>query len=617
MDSIDDLLKKYWGYSSFLPHQKEIIASVIEGNDVLAVMATGGGKSLCYQLPALWFGDLTLVISPLISLMKDQVDDLNARGIPAAAYTSAMQYRERGAIETGLKNNTLRLLFISPERCLQPHFLDSLRGSRVRLVAIDEAHCISEWGHDFRPEYRQLAVLKKQFPDTPLIALTATAIPQVRHDIRQQLGLSGLREFIGSFNRRNLQYRVIPKKNSLVTLAGIAGQHRNDSGIVYCLSKKETEELAEDLRKRGYHALAYHAGLSKPVREKVQDDFIHDNVNIICATVAFGMGIDKPDIRYVIHYDIPKSIESYYQETGRAGRDGLPGECILFYSRADVARVRALLESDRSGERHTLQAVRKLQDMTDYCESTTCRRRYLLRYFGEEYPETNCGSCDNCDNPRELADATETARTIIECIRQLPSHFGVELITDVLTGSKSAKIRSYQLDTLPSYNSGKPHSKQQFRTWIHELIRQDYLSREGDIYPVICLSRKSVTVLNGQTRVMLSVPEHKGQKSAAGKSDETIPCDEKLFLLLKDLRKSIADRENVPPYVIFHDRSLREMARVQPRDNGSFRNIVGVGDHKLEKYGPAFIEAIRAFYDNRETDQREHATPGQPGAGTP
>ncbi len=383
-----------------------------------------------------------------------------------------------------------------------------------------------------------------------------------------------------------------------MTLAGIAGQHRNDSGIVYCLSKKETEELAEDLRKRGYHALAYHAGLSKPVREKVQDDFIHDNVNIICATVAFGMGIDKPDIRYVIHYDIPKSIESYYQETGRAGRDGLPGECILFYSRADVARVRALLESDRSGERHTLQAVRKLQDMTDYCESTTCRRRYLLRYFGEEYPETNCGSCDNCDNPRELADATETARTIIECIRQLPSHFGVELITDVLTGSKSAKIRSYQLDTLPSYNSGKPHSKQQFRTWIHELIRQDYLSREGDIYPVICLSRKSMTVLNGQTRVMLSVPEHKGQKSAPGKSDETIPCDEKLFLLLKNLRKSIADRENVPPYVIFHDRSLREMARVQPRDNGSFRNIVGVGDHKLEKYGPEFIEAIQAFQDS-------------------
>ena len=605
MDSIEGLLKKYWGFSSFLPHQKEIIESVIGGNDVLAVMATGGGKSLCYQLPALYLGGLTLVISPLISLMKDQVDDLNARGIPAAAYNSSLQYRERAAIENDLKNNTLRLLFISPERCLQPHFLDSLGSSPVRLVAVDEAHCISEWGHDFRPEYRQLAVLKKQFPGVPLIALTATAIPQVRKDICQQLGLSGSSEFIGSFNRRNLRYRVIAKKNSLVTLAGYAGQHRNDSGIVYCLSKKETEDLAEDLRKRGYNALAYHAGLSKPVREKVQDDFIHDNVNIICATVAFGMGIDKPDIRYVIHYDIPRSIESYYQETGRAGRDGLPGECILFFSRADVARVRALLESDRSCERQNPVATRKLQDMTDYCESTTCRRKYLLRYFGEGYPETTCGSCDNCDNPREMADATGTARTIIGCVRQLPSHFGIELITDVLTGSKSTKVRSYQLDCLPSYNSGKPHGKQQYRTWIHELIRQGYLSREGDKYPVIALSPRGMALLDGHDRVMLSVPEREPPKAASSqRSDDNVPFDERLFLHLKNLRKSLADQEKVPPYVIFHDRSLKEMARVKPRDSGSFSTIAGVGDHKREKYGPAFIEAIRAFHDKGETDRR-------------
>ncbi len=595
MDSIDELLKKYWGYRTFLPHQKEIITSVLEGNDVLAVMATGGGKSLCYQLPALSLGGLTLVISPLISLMKDQVDDLTARGIPAAAYNSSLQYRERAAIESGLKNNNLRLLFVSPERCLQPRFLDSLAGADVRLIAIDEAHCISEWGHDFRPEYRQLAVMKKQFPDIPLIALTATAIPQVRKDIRQQLGLAGAYEYIGSFNRRNLQYRVIPKKNSLVTLAGYIGQHRNDSGIVYCLSKKETEELAEDLRKRGYNALAYHAGLSKPVREKVQDDFIHDNVNIICATVAFGMGIDKPDIRYVIHYDIPKSIESYYQETGRAGRDGLPGECLLFFSRSDVNRVRALLESDASDERHNPMAIRKLRDMTDYCESTTCRRRYLLNYFGEEYPEKNCGSCDNCDNPQEQVDSTETARTIIGCVRELPSHFGIELITDVLTGAKSAKIRSYQLDKLPSYRSGTGHSKQQYRIWIHELIRQDYLSREGDKYPVICLSSRSITVLNGQDRVMLPVPEGNLQRSPVRTGDDTASFDEKLFLQLKNLRKSLADQAHVPPYVIFHDTSLKEMARVKPGDSSSFRIIGGVGDHKLEKYGPAFIAAIRAF----------------------
>jgi ATP-dependent DNA helicase RecQ len=604
MDTIDELLKKYWGYRSFLPHQREIITSVLERNDVLAVMATGGGKSLCYQLPALSLGGLTLVISPLISLMKDQVDDLTARGIPAAAYNSSLQYRERAAIESGLKNNNLRLLFVSPERCLQPRFLDSLAAADVRLVAIDEAHCISEWGHDFRPEYRQLAVLKKQFPTIPLIALTATAIPQVRNDIRQQLGLAGAHEYIGSFNRQNLEYRVIPKKNSRVTLAGYVGQHRHDSGIVYCLSKKETEELAEDLRKRGYNALAYHAGLSKPVREKVQDDFIHDNVNIICATVAFGMGIDKPDIRYVIHYDIPKSIESYYQETGRAGRDGLPGECLLFFSRSDVNRVRSLLESDASDERHNPLAIRKLQDMTDYCESTSCRRRYLLGYFGEEYPEKNCGSCDNCDNPKEQVDSTETARTIIECVRQLPSHFGTELITDVLTGAKSARIRSYQLDRLSSYNAGSRYSKQQFRIWIHELIRQDYLSREGDKYPVVCLSLRSIPLLNGQDRVMLSVPERELLKPAppARKCDDKILFDEDLFLQLKQLRKSLADQGNVPPYVIFHDTSLREMARVQPEDRGSFRTIGGVGDHKLEKYGPAFIAAIRAHREAQGPD---------------
>ncbi|MFY9801207.1 MAG: DNA helicase RecQ [Methanoregula sp.] len=598
MALIDDMLKKYWGFGSFLPHQKEIIESVISGNDTLAIMATGGGKSLCYQLPALCLGGLTLVISPLISLMKDQVDDLNARGIPAAAWNSSLDYRKRLAIENRLKNNTLPLLLVSPEKCMQPHFLDSLKGSQVRLIAIDEAHCISEWGHDFRPEYRQLAVMKKQFPGIPLVALTATAIPQVRTDIREQLGLTNPREFIGSFNRHNLHYRVIPKKNSLVTLVNYIGQHKNDSGIVYCFSKKETEELSGELRKRGYNALAYHAGLPKPVREKVQDEFIHDNVKIICATVAFGMGIDKPDIRYVIHYDIPKSIESYYQETGRAGRDGLAGECVLFYSRADAHKVRALLESDGSDERHTRLALKKLRDMTGYCESTQCRRKYLLTYFGEEYAQENCGSCDNCDNPLQQEDGTETTRTILECVRQLPSHFGIEIITDVLTGSRSAKIRSYQLDSLPSYHSGKGHSKQQYRTWIHELIRQDYLSREGDKYPVIRLSPRSMNVLNGQDRVMLPVPERQVPPATAPrKQDDDTPFDEKLFLQLKDLRKSIADRGHVPPYVIFHDKSLKEMARIKPRNNESFRAVTGVGDHKLEKYGPEFIAAIQAFHD--------------------
>jgi ATP-dependent DNA helicase RecQ len=594
MDTADELLKKYWGYLRFLPHQKEIIGSILKGNDTIAIMATGGGKSLCYQLPALYLGGLTVVISPLISLMKDQVDDLNARGIPAAAYNSALEYRERIRIENELREGSLRLLFISPEKCMQPNFLDSLGAAPVRLIAIDEAHCISEWGHNFRPEYRQLAQLKKAFPHVPLVALTATAIPDVRRDICEQLGLSGAREFVGSFNRHNLQYRIVPKKNPMVFCANYIGQHRNDSGIIYCLSKKETEEIASDLRKRGFKAEAYHAGLSKQVREKVQDGFIRDTINIVCATVAFGMGIDKPDVRYVIHYDLPKSVESYYQETGRAGRDGQYSECILLYSRGDYTRVRSMLEHDDSGERNLRIALKKLQDLTEYCETTTCRRKFLLSYFGEEYTEENCASCDNCDHPPDMIDGTEPATMIVGCVQQLPSRFGIELIADVLRGSKSTKIHDYQLDRLPAYGSGKKYSKVQYRTWINELVRQGYLDRTGDKYPVICCTGKSEELLKGRARVMLPVPERETTKRPAPAAPvSTSAEDAALFLRLKSLRKTIADRNGVPPYVIFPDRSLHEMASARPGDRESFSRISGVGEYKLEKYGPEFMEEIR------------------------
>ncbi len=598
---IDELLKKYWGYSSFLPHQKEIIESLLQGQDTLALMATGGGKSLCYQLPALCLGGLTIVISPLISLMKDQVDDLITRGIPAAAYNSTLEYREREEIEKSLGNNTLRLLYVSPEKCMQQNFISMLGSLPVRLIAIDEAHCISEWGHDFRPEYRQLSVLKKKFPSVPVIALTATAIPEVRKDIKNQLGLSGANEFIGSFNRKNLQYRVLQKNNPQEMLISYIGQHRNDSGIVYCFSKRETEEIAEELRKHGFKSGAYHAGLQKSAREKIQDDFIHDNIKIVCATVAFGMGIDKPDVRYVIHYDLPKSIESYYQETGRAGRDGQPGECILFYRPGDVSRVRSLLESDGSGERHVRMALRKLQDMTRYAESAICRRKYLLNYFGEEYSGDNCASCDTCNHPRELADGSENAKIIIQCVKQLPSNFGIELITDVITGSKSSRIRNYHLDTLPVYNSGSMYNKQQYRTWIGELIREGFLARTGDKYPVIRVTHTSDRVLNHGTRVMLSVPGSGQEKIVPHERSVCITGgEEKLFLHLKILRKSIADKGRVPPYVIFPDKSLREMAHTRPRDPDQFRNIPGVGEIKLEKYGSVFISAIKTFCEENK-----------------
>ena len=593
MDTTGALLHKYWGSSAFLPHQEEVIAAVLAGHDTLAILATGGGKSLCYQLPALYLSGLTLVISPLISLMKDQVDDLNARGIPAAAWNSTLDYRDRLRLEEGLRDGSLRLLFVSPEKCMQPNFLSSLTHAPVRLIAIDEAHCISEWGHNFRPEYRQLAQIRKYFPGIPLIALTATAVPEVRRDIREQLLLTGAREFVGSFNRTNLRYRVVPKKNPLVFLVDYLGQHRGDSGIVYCLSREETEEVAGELKRRGFAALAYHAGLPKQVREEVQDAFIKDRVQVVCATVAFGMEIDKPDVRFVIHYDLPKTLEGYYQETGRAGRDGQYSECILLYSRGDFARVRSMLEHDDNAGQRLRIGLAKLQDMAEYCETTGCRRKFLLTYFGEEYPEENCGSCDTCDHPPDMADCTDAAKTIAACVKQLPSNFGIELVADVLRGSKSTKIQEYGLMSLPAYGTGKKYSKAQYRTWINELVRQGFLARAGDKYPVIRCTPRTDELLRGRCRVMLPVPEAGEAKGGTVPAALPGPGDEALFLRLKALRKEIADGHGVPPYVIFPDRSLREMTAARPRDLAGFGAVFGVGEFKREQYGRVFLEEIR------------------------
>lgn len=422
MKELIELLEKYWGFHTFLPLQKEIIESLLSGHDTVAIMATGSGKSLCYQLPAVYLGGLTIVISPLISLMKDQVDDLNARGIPATSYNSSLVRSAREKTGIDLKNNNVRLLFISPEKCMQPMFLESLKELPVTLIAIDEAHCISEWGHHFRPEYRHLSALKLHFPHVPVVALTATAIPEIRKDINIQLGLSNPREFVSSFNRSNLHYNVLPKKDTLKVLLNYVGQHRNDSGIVYCLSKKDTEKIASTLQKNGFNALPYHAGLSSEIRRKTQDAFVHGAVPIICATIAFGMGIDKPNVRYVIHYDLPKTIESYYQETGRAGRDGQPSECILFYSRGDIFKIRYLLERDGFNEHQAEIALSKLQDMIQYCESSSCRRKLMLNYFGEDYPGNNCGSCDNCLQPGEITANYEYTEKTFTSASQLLSH---------------------------------------------------------------------------------------------------------------------------------------------------------------------------------------------------
>ena len=592
MATIHDILRQYWGSSSFLPLQEEIIGSVLSGNDTLAILATGSGKSLCYQLPALYLGGLTLVISPLISLMKDQVDDLQARGIPAAAWNSTLDPRERSRITEGISDGSLRLLFISPEKCLQPGFLSSLASARVRLIAIDEAHCISEWGHNFRPEYRQLARIKEVFPGIPLIALTATAVPGVRRDIRQQLKMEHAREFTGSFNRKNLRYRVIPKKNPQVFLADYLGQHREETGIVYCLSRSETETVAGDLQRRGFSAAAYHAGLSRQERERVQESFIRDRVQVVCATVAFGMGIDKPDVRFVIHYDLPKTLEGYYQETGRAGRDGQYSECVLLYSRGDVARVRVMLEHDDSGSQHFRIAAKKLQDMAEYCETTGCRRKFLLTYFGEDYPKENCGSCDTCDHPAEMTDCTDAAKLIAGCVKQLPRNFGIDLIADVLRGSKSEKARQYHLTSLPAYGTGKKYSKAQYRTWIQEMVRQGFLSRAGEQYPVIGCTTRTDEIVKNRCRVMLPAPEDAAVQRRPSPDVVPVHGSEDLFLRLKALRKEIAEENRVPPYVIFPDRTLQELASRRPSGMADLSTVFGIGAVKREKYGMAFLAEI-------------------------
>jgi len=394
-----NLLRKYWGYATFLPLQESIINAVLAGQDTLAILATGSGKSICYQVPGLCLGGLTVVISPLIALMKDQADDLNARGILAAACTGTLDYRERAKVITDIKEGRLQFLFISPEKATQAGFLEILTTAPVHLIAIDEAHCISEWGHYFRPEYRKLARFRDYFPGVPVIALTATAIPEVRKDICRQLGLVHVQEFVGSFNRENLTYKVTEKKNPLILITDILSRHKNEPGIIYCMSRKTTVELTGELRKKGFTARAYNAGISAPVRAGIQDAFLNNTVQIICATVAFGMGIDKPDVRFVVHYDLPKTIESYYQETGRAGRDGKPAECILFHSKTDVEKIRNLLSYGCKNSQTVKMARDKFRDLCHFCEITSCKRSFLLAYFGEGQGPNGCAICETCMHP--------------------------------------------------------------------------------------------------------------------------------------------------------------------------------------------------------------------------
>ena len=586
-------LQKYFGYSAFRHDQEAIITELLEGNDVLALMPTGGGKSLCYQLPAVLLNGLTIVISPLIALMKDQVDALNLGGIPAAFYNSSQSPNEQQDIINRLKNNQIRLLYLAPERLFanESKLISFLQSLPVCLIAIDEAHCISHWGHDFRPEYLMLAGLKNEFPKIPVIALTATADKLTRKDILEKLALHQPKQFVSSFNRANITYRVSAKKSSLNQVLDFLETRKDDSGIIYCLSRKSTEAMAEDLNASGYLAAAYHAGLDNATKAKNQEAFLRDEIRIIVATIAFGMGINKSNVRYVVHADLPKNIEGYYQETGRAGRDGLPSEALLLYSYGDVSKLQYFARIEDNPEQ-TKILLDKLDDMVKYCQLRSCRRQYLLNYFGEVSP-SNCGSCDICLSEFKKFDATVIAQKALSAVSRLKERFGVNFVIDFLRGSKSEKIREeHQL--LKTYGAGKEISKADWQRYIRELVNTGYLRFSDDEYPVLKLTPKSEAVLKGFEKVELIALETTKERKA-----EIPPYEEKLFNRLKTMRQTIARSENVPPYLILSDATLLELSTYLPQNIDEMKLISGFGEIKLARYGNLFLGVVTVYSRER------------------
>ena len=598
--SLPALLKSVFGYDSFRPLQREIMETSLAGRDALAVLPTGAGKSLCYQLPALSRGGLTLVVSPLIALMKDQVDSLLAAGVAATFLNSTLDGHEVRERRRRLDAGETRLLYAAPERIMSGGFFDDLKRWGVNSVAVDEAHCISEWGHDFRPEYRQLARLRDALPRVPFLALTATATEQVRGDITTQLRLHEPEIFIASFNRPNLNYSVLPKRKAAEQLVRLVRQWPEASGIVYVQSRKSAENMAAELMAAGIKALPYHAGLDAPVRARHQEQFIRDEVSVICATIAFGMGINKPDVRFVIHADLPKNIEGYYQETGRAGRDSLPAECILLFSRGDVFKNLKFLDdvTDENARRFQERQIRK---MAAFAEIATCRRAALLAYFGETWTGGNCGGCDACLDPRGMTEATRAAQMLLSClfrIRAAGGHdTGLNHVVDVLTGKDSEKVQRWGHAQLSTWNIGKETKRDE---WLHlgrELVRLGFASESDDKFRTVGLTDAGRALLKSKQPVFISaMPKAAEQEAAARKPQVSrsgdIVCDEGLFAQLRALRKRLADARAVPPYVIFSDVALRWMARSYPRSTQDFLNIPGVGARKLADFGREFMDAV-------------------------
>ena len=588
-------LKRHFGYDQFRPLQKEIIEDALAGRDVFVLMPTGGGKSLCFQLPALMREGLTIVVSPLIALMKDQVDALQTSGIPATYLNSTLDRDEAKARWRGLHRGEYRMLYVAPERLMLDAFLERALNWDIAQFAIDEAHCISEWGHDFRPEYRELKKLRKHLPDVPIMALTATATERVRADIIKELTLRDPRSYVASFNRPNLTYRVIPKTASYEQLLAFIRGRPNDNGIVYCASRKSSESLARNLNEHGVSAKPYHGGLTNAERTRHQDAFLRDDVRVITATIAFGMGINKPNVRFVVHYDLQKNLESYYQETGRAGRDGLPSECVLLFSPSDVAKQLHFI--DEKAEKEARIARAQLQQMVHYAETRQCRRSVLLEYFGERFLQQSCASCDNCLQPRETFDGTVHAQKFLSCVYRIRARhgfgFGLGHIVDVLRGADTEAIRQRNHNELSTYGIGSELKRGEWQAIGRELLRLGLVECAPGKFATLSLTPAGLEALRKRTPIVLTKQIDIVEKAARTRAG-AIECDEVLFERLRALRRQLADERGVPAYIIFSDVSLREMARSYPTTASEFRRIPGVGEQKLKNFAEPFLSEIKS-----------------------
>lgn len=589
---IINTLQKVFGFRSFRPNQEEIICNILDKRDVFAVMPTGGGKSLCYQLPARIMEGTAVVISPLISLMKDQVDAALENGISAAFINSSLTSGAAASVYRRLNDNSLDLLYIAPERFAMSGFLDTLKGVSISLFAIDEAHCISEWGHDFRPDYLALSGITNIFPGTPVAAFTATATRRVQDDIINKIGLRSPLTVRASFNRPNLFYRVESKTGLESQLLAFLRKHDGEPGIIYRTTRDSVSALAERLSANGIKALPYHAGLTQEERKSNQEAFNRDEVNVITATIAFGMGIDKSNVRFVVHADLPKNIEGYYQETGRAGRDGEPADCVLFFGRGDIPKIKYFIDQTPDEKERSI-AQDKLNQTVKYASHNVCRRRQLLEYFGEEYQDENCGACDICTGTVEKVDITIDAQILMSAMSRTGQRFGIGHIVDIVTGSDTKRIRDLGHNEIRTYGAGKERDKNHWRFIADELLAQEIIFQDGDRYPVLKISEKGKKVLFGSEKVSGLKREEPKKKQRTRKGSESGPFDEALFRKLRVLRKALADKQGVPPFIIFSDRTLHEMCRHYPSTIDEMAMISGVGDFKLERYGDEFVKVIK------------------------